>query len=73
VSTRISAFLVAATLLFAGTRLHSQSAAPSGTAAQLEAMRAANADLLKRQEKTMETLDQLRQAAEQIKNMGKRT
>ena len=72
-STRISALIFAATLLLAGTRLHSQSAALSGHAAQLEAMRAANADLLKRQEKTIETLEQLRQAAEQIKAMGKRS
>jgi len=72
-SARAAIAIISGVLLLAGGRLYSQAPqASSPVAAQLEAMKAANADLLQRQEKTLKVLDDMKTAADQIKMLGKR-
>jgi hypothetical protein len=50
-----------------------QTEEPKTSAALIQAMKAANSDILKQQEKTLETLDTLQKEAEQLKIFSKRS
>ena len=67
--------LVAACVLFAGTRLHSQApAAAAKTPLELlQTMKAQNQTLLEKQTATMVKLDELQKEAAQIRFMTKRS
>jgi hypothetical protein len=68
----IFAFALALSLVL-GVRVHSQSAAGAGTAIQqLEAVKAANAALIEKQNAFLLKVDELQKAAEQTKFMVKR-
>jgi hypothetical protein len=56
-------------------RLHSQEAAvaPKTALERLVALKAANAELLQKQEKTLQRLDDLKQQADQLRIMTKRS
>ncbi len=63
----------ALTLVLAlGVRVQSQTAAPRNAAAQLQAIKASNDALLKKQTELMALLDQIEQEAAQLKFMAKR-
>ncbi len=73
-NSRTLSVAVAVLLLCAGTRLYSEVSSPEATVlATLQAMKAANQDMIDRQEKTLKALDELRAQAEQLKTFGKRT
>ena len=58
----------------AGAPLNSQEAAalPKTPEQQLAAMKTANAELLQRQQKTLEKLDEIKQQADQLRIMSRR-
>jgi hypothetical protein len=64
-----------ALLVLTGSNLCSQTQTdePKTTAALVGAMKAANSEIIKQQEKTLETLENLRKEAEQLKFFGKRS
>jgi hypothetical protein len=63
----------AAIFFLGGAILHSQMApAPKSPLQVLQAVKAANDDLLAQQKKTLETLDEMQKTSDQIKVMGKR-
>ena len=72
----MNSFIVKILALFflLGASAHAQAPLPAGASvlAQLQAMQAANRALLEKQQKTLETLDEMKSIAEQLKTMGKR-
>ncbi len=62
-----------ALLIFTGTPLHSQAPLADRLTAGLAAMISTNKALLDAQKKTLDTLDQLDQTAQQLKIFGKRS
>jgi len=72
-------FLVAVTacgvFFGGGLRLNSQEAAklPKTPGQQLVLLKASNADLLQRQQKTLQRLDEIKQLADQLRLMASRT
>lgn len=66
-------FSIAATLVLLMNSAQSQApVAASSVAAQLQAIQAANKTLIEQQNKTLQTLDEMKQTAEQIKAFAKR-
>lgn len=65
---------VTVTACFGQVRVNSQAPSSSGpTLTALLGLKAANQELVLRQEKTLKTLEELREAASQVKAMGKRS
>lgn len=64
----------AAALFFLPASLNSQSPQPASSSplVALQAIQAANKALIEKQQKTLQTLDEMKAAAEQIKILGKR-
>ena len=54
-------------------RLNSQESAPKSPTEQLLALKASNAELLKKQQQTLQKLDDLKQQAEQLRIWAKRS
>lgn len=67
------ALLIAAAFFPGATVLHSQTQAPKSPLQMLQAIKTANAALMESQKKTLETLDEMKKTAEQIKTFGKRS
>lgn len=66
--------LLIATIFFLGaTVLYSQTQAAKSPLQMLQAIKAANASLIESQKKTLETLDEMKKTADQIKVFGKRS
>lgn len=68
----IATLYVAALVLILGQRVHSQSAFASRSVQQLSALKAANQELLDKQNATLVKLDELLKDAGQVKFMTKR-
>jgi len=61
-------------LLASGARLNSQESAAGASPRQLlAALKASNAELLQKQEKTLQKLDELKKQAEQLRILTKRS
>lgn len=67
--------ILAAAVLFLGIgAVHSQQAqSPKPVLDSVQAMKAVNADIIDKQKKTLDNLDEMIKTAEQIKIMGKRS
>ena len=66
--------ILAAAAFFAGISvLHSQQDAAKSPLQILQSVKASNADLLDKQKKTLDGLDDMQKTADQIKTLGKRT
>ena len=71
---RTVAAIILAVGLCTGTRIYSETPpSEAAVSAALQRLKAANQDVIQRQEKTLKMLDDLKAQAEQIKSMGKRT
>lgn len=67
------ALLIAAVFFLGAAVLHSQTQTPKSPLQTLQAIKTANTALIESQKKTLETLDEMKKTAEQIKVFGKRS
>lgn len=65
--------LIVAAFFLGVAVLHSQVEAPKSPLQTLQAIKTANAGLIESQKKTLETLDEMKKTADQIKVYGKRS